>query len=105
MCIIIFTGCVEVQEQPQEKLQKVTSNENPRYILVLEVKQGHFTLNLKQHLKDAINKTEFEIEVSKEFYDNQEPGKELLKRFRGGSFITSGSIGEWIVTVNDKRID
>lgn len=76
----------------------------PMYILTLEVKQSHFSLDLEQHLKDAMNKTEFNITVDKRLYDEQEVGSELLREFRGGSFFMSGSMGDWVVTVVDKQI-
>lgn len=51
-----------------------------------------------------MNAVEFNIVVDKRFYDDINVNDELLKEFRGGSFLTEGSIGNWKITVIDKFI-
>jgi chromosome segregation ATPase len=74
-----------------------------KYILTLELKQSHFTLDLEQLAKDELNKTEFEVAVDKDFYDEQVVGEELVRKFRTASFVLGGTIGDWVVTVVDKK--
>lgn len=88
----------------QAKIDSVPE-ENKRYIITLEIKQSHFSLNLKDHIKDSVNAIELDIAVDKEYYDSYEKGDEVLSEFRAGSFITSGKLGSWKITVEDKRVE
>lgn len=79
--------------------------ENKRYIMTLKLKQSHFSLNLKDHIKDSVNAIELDVAVDKEYYDSYEKGDEILSEFRAGSFITSGKLGSWKITVENKHIE
>lgn len=79
--------------------------ENKRYIMTLKIKQSHFSLNVKDHVKDSMNAIELDIAVDKEYYDSYEEGDEILSEFRSGSFVTSGKLGSWKVTLKDKRVE
>lgn len=74
------------------------------YLVTLELKQSHFSLNPAKHIKDAMNAVEFTIPVSKDFYNELKEGEKMLEEFRGGSFWTEGSFGDWNVTVVKKEI-
>lgn len=74
-----------------------------KYFITLNVSQSHFTLDLKQHFKDAMNDVDIEIMVDKDYYDSFEIGDSVNDDFRWGSFISSGSIGNWDITVSNKR--
>ena len=74
------------------------------YIVELEVKQSHFTLDLSEHAKDAMNKLTLEIPVDKDYYDNVYVGQEISNNFRMGSLLMKGSFGKWKVTVKNKYI-
>lgn len=74
------------------------------YVVKINIKQTHFTLDLDQHLKDAMNDVDITVPVSKEFYDSVSVGTVLDDSFRMGSFIWKGSIGNWKITVSDKYI-
>ena len=76
---------------------------NSRYIVVFEIKQSHFTLDLSEHLKDAMNSLTMEIPVDKEFYDSVEIGDVISEEFRTGSLLMKGSFGKWKVTVANKE--
>lgn len=76
----------------------------PKYILKIRLKQAHFSLSIKKHIKDAVNAIDFEIPVDKEFYDSVSKGTEIIDKFRFGSFVLSGSFGDWEMTVKDKEI-
>lgn len=74
-----------------------------KYFITLNISQSHFTLDLKQHFKDAMNDVDIEIMVDKDYYDSFEIGDSVNDDFRWGSFISSGSIGNWDITVSNKR--
>lgn len=90
-----------------EKLIQDLRKENdiPNYIVTFEIGQQHVTLNIGDLLKDAINKTELEVIVSKEYYDAVEIGTVVNNDFRVGSLALKGSFGSWIIEVIDKRIE
>lgn len=80
-------------------------NDIPNYIVTFEIGQQHVTLDLGDLLKDAINKTELDVMVSKEYYDAVEIGTVVNDDFRVGSLALKGSFGSWIIEVIDKRIE
>lgn len=90
-----------------EKLIQDLREENdiPNYIVTFEIGQQHVTLDLGDLLKDAINKTELDVMVSKEYYDAVEIGTVVNDDFRVGSLALKGSFGSWIIEVIDKRIE
>lgn len=80
-------------------------NDIKRYIVTFEIGQSHFTLDIGTHLKDSMNKLEFSVLVSKEYYDSVDIGTVVNDDFRVGSFLMKGSIGSWDIEVVDKRIE
>lgn len=74
-----------------------------KYFITLNISQSHFTLELKQNFKDAMNDVDIEVMVDKDYYDSFEIGDSVNDDFRWGSFISSGSIGNWDITVSNKR--
>lgn len=81
------------------------ANHKPvKYILRVKLKQSHFSLDVGDHIKDAMNAIEFDIPVDKEFYDHCSEGTELVDEFRMGSFIMNGKFGDWKMKVVSKRI-
>lgn len=56
-------------EKNKDRCANLESESKKHYILNLEVRQSHFTLDIGEHMKDAMNATEFEMEVSKPYYD------------------------------------
>lgn len=111
--LTLFQGCsqpntvsekVEVTNaQPTPTPNKVFTGE-PVYMFTLELRQTHFTIDISQHIKDAMNKTQFDIAVDKRLYDMQNVGDELLSEFRSGSFFIKGSMGDWKVTIANKYV-
>lgn len=75
-----------------------------KYVITFNIKQTHFTLDIGEHLKDAMNDISIEIPVDKEYYDSVEVGDTIDDSFRVGSFIWKGSFGNWKVTVESKNI-
>ena len=80
------------------------SSKAPKYILKLRLKQAHFSLSIKKHIKDAVNAIDFEMPVDKEFYDSVSNGTEIIDKFRFGSFVLGGSFGDWEMTVKGKEV-
>ena len=79
-------------------------NGTAKYIITLNIKQSHFTLDITEHLKDAMNDITIQIPIDKEYYDSVEIGDSIADDFRMGSFIFKGSFGSWDVKVEDKFI-
>lgn len=113
---ILFSSCAGNSEMEQLKKEnaalaaqvqalKAGNAAKPiKYILKIRLKQAHFSLSIKKHIKDTINAIDFEIPVDKEFYDSVSKGTEIIDDFRFGSLILSGSFGDWEMTVKDKEI-
>ena len=88
----------------EEILNTKIDNGLAKYVITFNVKQTHFTLDIGEHLKDAMNDISIEIPVDKEYYDSVEVGDTIDDSFRVGSFIWKGSFGNWKVTVESKNI-
>lgn len=118
--IIIFTMLIatnlfatdwwETETSPTElsstkiKSESILTEVNSKkyYIIKFEIKQVHYSLNLKDHAKDAMNKFTLEIPVDKEYYDNVQIGQEVSNGFRMGSLMLYSSAGKWKVVVKNK---
>ena len=87
-----------------EILDTKIDNNLAKYVITFNIKQTHFTLDIGEHLKDAMNDISIEIPVDKEYYDSVEVGDTIDDSFRVGSFIWKGSFGNWKVTVESKDI-
>ena len=88
----------------EEILDAKIDNNLAKYVISFNIKQTHFTLDIGEHLKDAMNDISIEIPVDKEYYDSVEVGDTIDDSFRVGSFIWKGSFGNWKVTVESKDI-
>ena len=104
-----LTSEVNALEAEKSQLQKdivdfKVENGVAKYVLTINIKQTHFTLDLSQHLKDSMNDISIQVPVDKEYYDSVDIGDVLDDSFRMGSFIFKGSWGNWKVTVQNKTI-
>ncbi len=81
---------------------RINNGYNKKYIVELEISQSHYTLNLKEHMKDAMNKFTMEIPVDVDFYNSVRVGETLDSKFRVGSMLLRGSYGKWKVRVVNK---
>ena len=88
----------------EEILDTKIDNNLAKYVIAFNIMQTHFTLDIGEHLKDAMNDISIEIPVDKEYYDSVEVGDTIDDSFRVGSFIWKGSFGNWKVTVESKDI-
>lgn len=126
MCVLFLSGCAsqtqldeakekELQsqiaslEEEKNSLQEYVANykaENDikKYVITLEIKQSHFTLDVEEHVKDAMNKVELEIPVDKQYFDSLNEGDVLDDSFRFGSWLMKGSYGSWKVKILKKEI-
>lgn len=75
-----------------------------KYIVTFNISQKHFTLDLGDLMKDAMNDISIQIPVDKEYYDSVEIGDTIDDSFRLGSFVFKGSFGSWDITVENKEI-
>ena len=123
---VTLSGCSETETVTNEDIAKIESeiaqleaerdrlneeildtkidNNLAKYGIAFNIKQTHFTLDIGEHLKDAMNDISIEIPVDKEYYDSVEVGDTIDDSFRVGSFIWKGSFGNWKVTVESKDI-
>lgn len=93
------------RDQLNEEILDIKIDNNlAKYVIAFNIKQTHFTLDIGEHLKDAMNDISIEIPVDKEYYDSVEVGDTIDDSFRVGSFIWKGSFGNWKVTVESKDI-
>ena len=121
---IILSGCSKTETVSNEEITKLESeiaqleaerdrlneeilntkidNGLAKYVITFNIKQTHFTLDIGEHLKDAMNDISIEIPVDKEYYDSVEVGDTIDDSFRVGSFIWKGSFGNWKVTVESR---
>lgn len=87
-----------------EVAQQKIENGTAKYVVTFLVKQSHFTLKLKEHLKDSLNELTVEVPVDKEFYDSVEVNDVITEDFRFGSLIMRGSFGNWKIIIDKKEI-
>ncbi len=85
-------------------LKAGTYAKSPKYFLKLHLKQSRLSLNIKKHIKDAVNSLDFELPVDKDFYDSVSEDTEIIDKFRFGSFILYGNLGDWEMTVKGKYV-
>ena len=126
MIAIILSGCSKTETVSNEEITKLESeiaqleaerdrlneeilntkidNGLAKYVITFNIKQTHFTLDIGEHLKDAMNDISIEIPVDKEYYDSVEVGDTIDDSFRVGSFILKGSFCNLKVTVDSKDI-
>lgn len=97
-----------LEEQKNALLSEIkdikVENGVAKYIVTFNIRQSHFTLDISQHMKDAMNDISIQIPVDKEYFDSVEVGDTIADDFRVGSFIFKGSLGNWDVTVEDKEV-
>lgn len=119
MMAITLSGCSKTETVTNEDVAKLEAERDQlneeilntkidnglaKYVITFNIKQTHFTLDIGEHLKDAMNDISIEIPVDKEYYDSVEIGDTIDDSFRVGSFIWKGSFGNWKVTVESKEI-
>lgn len=94
----------EIRGLEAKKLELDAATGKARYMIRLELSQSHFSLSIKEHLKDHFNKVDFWLPVDREMYESAAVGSELVDKFRVGSMIFAGSYGSWDVKVIEKKL-
>lgn len=108
--LLFLPACSNSTEQAesetvyQESSEPDIAEDGEKYFVTFECKQSHFSLDIGQHLKDAMNVTEFEVMVDSDYYNSVDVGTVINDEFRVGSFVMKGSIGNWEITVTEKEI-
>lgn len=91
-----------LNKQIEEK--QIIASGKEKYIMKINIAQSHFTLNVSEWAKDAMNDIDIYVEVSKDFYDKYNIGDTIADDFRVGSLVFKGSFGKWNIKVSDKQI-
>lgn len=104
--ILIFTSYKGVEPAPTFMSGALFSapQEEPYYLVTLDIRQSTFTLSPGEWIKNRVNAMEMTIPVDKRFYDKVKPGQELSKNFKWGSFWIDGDFSKLKVTVKSKKI-
>ena len=87
-----------------EKREVETGKENT-YIVKFQIKQGTFTLDLFEHMKNEMNAIEIEIPVKKEYYNRLSVGQDLTNSFKFGSLLMDGDFSTLHMRVTGKRVE
>lgn len=95
----------EERDSLQQEISSLKENMPERYIITVQIKQTHFSLDIGKHIKDSMNTIDVPFPVDKAFYDSVEEGDILDDTFRSGSLWLYGSIGSWEIKVIDKQIE
>lgn len=103
LSIFTLVGCGK--SLSNREISRLYSTENgPRYVVIIEIKQAHLSFDIDKHIKDSMNKVEIAVPVDQQFYDSIEKGDKLNDDFRLGSLMTSGSVGSWNIKIKDKIV-
>lgn len=76
-----------------------------KYIVKFQIKQGTFTLDIFEHIKNEMNSIEIEIPVNKAFYDRLSVGQDITDSFKWGSLVFNGDFSTLHMRVVNKRIE
>lgn len=95
---------IKSKKESLSEIDIYLDGKEPLYVLSLELSQSHFSLSIKKHIKDAMNAIEFDLPVGRSLYNKVNVGDVIVDDFRVGSFIMSGSFGDWKMKVKKKFI-
>ena len=76
-----------------------------KYIVKFQIKQGTFTLDIFEHIKNEMNSIEIEIPVNKAFYDRLSVGQDITDSFKWGSLVFNGDFSTLHMRVTGKRME
>lgn len=83
----------------------IQNGKTPKYIVKFEIKQGTFTLDPFEHIKNSMNAIEVEIPVDRDYYDVLKIGQDLTDAFKWGSLVMDGDFSNLHMRVVSKRIE
>jgi len=78
--------------------------ENKQYVVVIKVKEFHYSIDPNQYIKDEKNAITIPIQVSKTFFDAVKEGDKLNDRLRIGSVMFAGNFGDRSITIKEKKV-
>lgn len=81
------------------------NGKEPKYIVKFKIKQGTYTLDIWEHMKNEVNAIEFEIPVCKEFYNYIDIGQDITNSFKYGSLLVNGDFSVLHIRVINKRVE
>lgn len=94
----------ELSELRTERKAYVYGHE-PRYIVKFKIKQGTFTIDPFEHIKNEMNAIEVEVPVTKDYYNKLSVGQDLTDAFKWGSLVMNGDFSTLHMRVTGKRIE
>lgn len=94
----------EVKELQVEK-NAFETGKTLKYIVKFEIKQGTFTLDPWEHIKNSMNAIEVEIPVDKDYYNALKIDQDLTDAFKWGSLVMDGDFSNLHMRVVSKRIE
>lgn len=132
-CLFLFTGCANQEDMlnvqiaelearhsslaqqisllekekialEEEILSEKISRGSAKYIVTFNISQSHLFFDITNVIKDSMNDITIQIPVDEEYYHSVNVGDVINDDFRMGSFILTGSIGSWKITIKDKEI-
>lgn len=83
----------------------INSGREPKYIVKFRIKQGTFTLDIFEHIKNEVNAIDIEVPVDKDFYNRLSVGQDITNAFKYGSLIFNGDFSTLHMKVTGKRIE
>lgn len=94
----------EISNLHREK-SALQSGREPKYIVKFKIKQGTFTLDIFEHVKNEMNSIEIEVPVSKSYYDALCINQDLTDAFKWGSLVMDGDFSALHMRVIGKRVE
>ena len=89
----------------QKERGLLKNGREPQYLVKFKIKQGTFTLDPFEHIKNEANSIEMEIPVSREFYNRVSIGTDITDKFKAGSFWIDGDFSWLHMKVISKRVN
>jgi len=94
----------QVADLTKEK-SALQSGMEPKYIVKFKIKQGTFTLDIFEHIKNEMNAIEIEVPVHKDFYNRLSIGQDITDSFKWGSLVMDGDFSSLHMKVVGKRVE
>ena len=94
----------EIRDLRIEK-EIIQNGRTPKYIVKFEIKQGTFTLDPWEHIKNSMNAIEVEIPVDRDYYKALTLNQDLTDAFKWGSLVMDGDFSNLHMRVISKRIE
>ena len=96
-------GNMYLEIKEMKRRHEFWKEDNKQYVVVIKIKEFHYSLNPATFIKDNMNAIKIPIQVSKQFYDSVKIGDNLNSKLRIGSLLIKGNFGDWDVTISEKK--